>query len=622
MRKLHDIECYPNFWNTTVYDYDTGEMHIWEISDRKNDYEAIKQFYTDYTGFLISFNGIGYDSPVIFYMLECEWTSVQDLLDKVKRFSDICISNNRTNEEEALYKKYKYYKKKFIEIDLMAYWSLMLRKSKKISLKALGIQLGYHTIQELPFDPNTWLTSEEMDELINYNSVHDIGILKLLLEAPIYWQGKGTTFLQQIGLRDSIYRTYLPNHQIYSWDAPKIASELMLDFYSKVTQTPKLILRYSKEQGETLYLEDIEFIFPELQEVYEQMKLVLRNDDRTFKKRVNIIHNNTRLSLDFGIGGLHSVNNNEIYKSDEDSEVWTSDVRSLYPYLIINYKLIKQPQVLTQYIRIKDERVEAKKNKQKAKDVTMKLILNSTSGLLDNKYSWLYYPQGAMKMRLMGQLVLAKTIEELVLADFRVVSSNTDGIELIVPKSRKEEYQSIVDKVGDFFDLIFEHEKYESIYYSNVNNYLAVFDGGSTKQKGGTFITNPNIGDSCNSLIVPKALEAYFTKGVSIEEFIKGDHHIFDYCLSQKISKRLYDVYYLGKKQQQLNRYYVSKSGGILYKKKHTKTKMDNVLKGWGVKLYNNHTEDAVHDIDYRYYIQKARDVINTIQNNNQLNLF
>ena len=198
-----------------------------------------------------------------------------------------------------------------------------------------------------------------------------------------------------------------------------------------------------------------------------------------------------------------------------------------------------------------------------------------------------------------------------------------DGIELIVPKSRREEYQLIVDKVGDSFDLVFEHEKYDSIYYKNVNNYLAVFENGKTKQKGGIFITNPNIGDSCNALIVPKALEAYFVHGITVEEFMQQDSHsIFDFCLSQKVSKEKYDVYYMNQKQQQLNRYYVSKSGAILYKKKKTKKNMDNMLKGWGVKLYNNHDENMKHDIDYRYYIQKTKETINNIQRNNQMTLF
>ncbi len=78
----------------------------------------------------------------------------------------------------------------------------------------------------------------------------------------------------------------------------------------------------------------------------------------------------------------------------------------------------------------------------------------------------------------------------------------------------------------------------------------------------------------------------------------------------------------MNEKQQQLNRYYVSKSGAILYKKKKTKKKMDNMLKGWGVKLYNNHDENMKHDIDYRYYIQKAKETINNIQRNNQMTLF
>jgi len=81
--------------------------------------------------------------------------------------------------------------------------------------------------------------------------------------------------------------------------------------------------------------------------------------------------------------------------------------------------------VLQEYVNVKNERMIAKRTGDHAKNVTLKLVLNSLSGLLDNQYSWLYYPEGAMKMRLQGQLVLTKAVENLAIADFQVVSVNT-----------------------------------------------------------------------------------------------------------------------------------------------------------------------------------------------------
>ena len=81
--------------------------------------------------------------------------------------------------------------------------------------------------------------------------------------------------------------------------------------------------------------------------------------------------------------------------------------------------------MLQQYLNVKTERIIAKKAKDKAKDTFLKLILNSTSGLLDNQHSWLYFPEGAMRLRLIGQLFLTKTIEVCIINKWQVVSANT-----------------------------------------------------------------------------------------------------------------------------------------------------------------------------------------------------
>ena len=74
---------------------------------------------------------------------------------------------------------------------------------------------------------------------------------------------------------------------------------------------------------------------------------------------------------------------------------------------------------------MKDERLIAKAHKDKVRDKFLKLVLNGTSGLLDNEYSWLYCPELATALRVIGQLQLLRTIEELTLAGFQVLSVNT-----------------------------------------------------------------------------------------------------------------------------------------------------------------------------------------------------
>jgi DNA polymerase elongation subunit (family B) len=287
---------------------------------------------------------------------------------------------------------------------------------------------------------------------------------------------------------------------------------------------------------------------------------------------------------------------------------------------------IRYSEVLEQYKQIKDERLIAKKNKDKGKDSFLKLVLNSTSGLLDNQHSWLYYPEGAMRLRLIGQLILTKCIEVCIINNWQVVSANTDGIEVLVPTNMLSQYKDILDITCRKFNLDLEHEYYDKIIYKNVNNYIALTSNGKLKQKG-LFVYNPVLGNSVDEIVIAKALEAYYINSIEPKEFIsnpeKYNLHIYDYCKSNKIGKD-FKVYWNNEVQQQLNRYYFSKNKPYLFKRKHDIGTMQHINVGEGVEIFNEYKERKFdeYQINYSYYIRKTQEIINDINNFNQLSLF
>jgi len=602
---IYDVEVYSNCFLCAIQDVDTKEKIVWEISDRVNEYDDVVKFFNEFKQYLISFNGIHYDNCIMMYIIHNKLDNVDNYLQKLKEWSDYIINNDFWWNDSEL-KKYKYHNK-WIDIDLYLYWSKMLRLSKKLSLKGLAIQLNYPVVQELPFDPAMSLNHAQIDELRHYNSVHDLGITQLLYD----------NMLGDVKLRQYISETY--NLKCFSWDAPKMASELLLQEYCKLTnQDPKYVKSLKFQHINKLELPEINFQMDCFRDLYNEMS----NSLNEFSKEIIIIKNNTTLKLTYGKGGLHSVNKNESYFEDDDNCIVTSDVASLYPNLIINYGLLRQPEVLNLYTKVKSDRIEAKKNKDKSKDALLKLILNSTSGMIDNQYSWLYYPEGAMKLRLMGQLILTMTIERLILADYQVISANTDGIEVIVPKDKVLEYKAIVDQVGKEFNLEFEHDTYQKIIYMNVNNYLA--EGSKIKQKG-LFVEKPELGNSVDYLIIPKALKAYYIDNVSVKQFVESHTNILDFCCSQKVDKSYHIEWtspeFVKSKQQRLNRFYASTKGGYIYKCRDNKK--NHLLKDSGVMIYNNHNPDVFPtDVNYKFYIAEINKIINQINNNSQLSLF
>lgn len=312
----------------------------------------------------------------------------------------------------------------------------------------------------------------------------------------------------------------------------------------------------------------------------------------------------------------------------------TSDFTSLYPNLIINYKTIRFEEVLQIYNQTKIDRVEAKKSGKKSKDKLLKLVLNSVSGLIDNEYSWLYYPEGAIRLRIIGQLILTKCIEVCVINGWQVVSANTDGIEVLVPKHMLSTYKELLENTASEFNLNLEHENYNKIVYKNVNNYIALVPDSKPKRKGffkldfdETGRREIPLGDSCDELVISKALNAYYTQNIKPDDFIsnpdKYELHIYDYCKSNKISKN-YTVFWNNKIQQNLNRYYFIKNGPTLLKKKDDKSTLENVNVGEGVQLYNNHSEKSweEYNINYTYYISKTKKIISEINRHGQLTLW
>ncbi len=623
---IYDLEVFPQFFYCGVKDFKTKEYHTWEVSDRRDDRESLYQTFSTYDGYLMAFNSLHYDDVIMKYIIK-EWSylkklSIKDFLKKIKLFSDAII-----NDDHETIKWYKWFKGiKWTTIDLFCYWSKMLRLSKKLSLKSLAVQINWPHIQELPYEPSTILTHDQMDDIIRYNLDNDLGIVEQL----------ALKMKPDILLRKFIKDEF--NIEAWSMDAPKIAGEILINDYiqknipeyvneedrqkwiwtetrefKKVKHSP-----YSGKIKDVMNGFEVDFILPDFKALQERMF----ESTREFKDEFSLVDtkSKTAMIMSYGIGGFHNLFENKIYRSDVDNVIMTSDYASLYPNIIINWDCIRYSEVMQKYKDVKEERLIAKKNKEKNKDALYKLILNSLSGLLDNSHHPLYYPSGALRMRIIGQLIMSKTMEIAILNGWQVISGNTDGMEVIVPRKDIDKYVEVMKEAEELFNIALEHAQYEFIVYSNVNNYIAKTTEGKIKKKG--FFKHHSdipLGDSVNEQIIAVALEKYFIENIPIEKVIKEpwNHgiHIYDYTLSKKISKD-YTVYWNNEKTQQLNRYYFAKTAPFLFKQKKTKATMEHVHKGNPVILFNKFQERKWEDynIDYSVYCKKTRDIIDNLQ--------
>lgn len=637
-----DIETLIDFFCCCCINYDTGEVKVFEISNRKNDFKELKFFLENNILCVITFNGNHFDNIVLNWLRQqnYEYGRPIEIISTIYKVAQSIIDSQDGFGSD--YSKYKY-NLPYISIDLFLYWAKMLRISKKLSLKYFAVNLDLSVV-EMPIPHyRGGLTHEEMDMVVEYCK-NDIEVTKALADK----------LKDEINLRVNIAKE--TGLDCISFDAPKIASELLLLEYCKSTLNSnrcnilmggieyyneqdklnkyiKLIRNTQHSKPSIIYFKNIVPIVEFKTDFFKKVYLDIRCSVNTFSKDYSYKNpDGSTLILAYGKGGLHSVNRNQSYKSTASKKVITIDVASLYPTLYINngYFHRDYKEKLTEITtKIRKDRFEAKKAGNKIKDKTLKLILNGISGLLDNEYSWLYAPEQILALRLHGQLILSRLIEELGLNNISVISANTDGVELLLDDNKRDIFNNIVKQIEEEFNIIFEEEEYDFINYLTVNDYIAKTKKGKIKQKGEFVYKDERyegkVLDGGNEfLIIPIALEKYFVNGIPVEETIKNHTNIYDFCAAKKVAKT-YSLSFLGKKVQQLNRYFISdkRNGGYLYKQKEGKSTLENVLKATPICILNEKTDKVAQEfpIDYSFYINKCNKVIEVFEPK-QLSLF
>lgn len=650
MKFLYDIECFPDFFFVGFKNYETKKLITFEISediDQKEElYQFLKQLDKNNT-FFISFNGIDYDNIIInyFYKNYKEISGVtgfknwdfKSITNALKEFSNYVI-NNKDNYDDIEIKKYKYHNK-WIDIDLFRYWSRMIRINKKISLKSLGIQLNHTRVQELPYQHDKILNKEEREKVKDYNLNNDLIILEKLCDK----------MKSQIIQRQDANIKY--GFDCWSWDGVKLGLNILLEEYCKEFKYKREQINSLRSRLEPIKIERLlshKIIFKETEQ-----KVELKYDKQNkpyylcnsfyslynhLKERIVSTTNELSYSVilhgvkyDIKSGGLHSYHNSEIVEPDLSKFIYKdADVSSMYPTLgaIYSYTPSHLPGMDKVILRIRNQRLEYKKNGDKKNAELYKLALNGGYyGNLNSEYTPMYDPKMLLSVTLNGQMYLLMLCEMLINEGIQIDSVNTDGVTSIIPKELEDKYYQVCKKWEELTLMELEYDDYKKIIRGNINNYLGIKVNDEIKEKGIWFLTNPDLGNSVDALIIAKSLKLYYTKGIPIEDSISNPEKygftIFDYCYSNKISKD-YTVWWNNKMQQNLNRYYIgNKNSPYLYKKKKSKTTMENVLKGFGVELFNDYVEKPFKDykVNTQYYISKVREILFELEPN-QINLF
>jgi hypothetical protein len=514
-----------------------------------NDFKGLYQFIKG--KILVGYNNYHYDDYILHAMID------QKSNKQIKELNDKIISG------EAIALKYR----KFESLDCFQQIDV-----SNPSLKKIEGNMGRMILESsVPFSLDRELTEEEFHQVLKY-CCYDVDMVVELFEIRMksYFKPK-FNLVEMYGDEKAI-----------RWNTTTISGNLLLE---KPMQ-PWSNIRVEEEL--------LELVPPDVKEMWQERghSFAKKNANKTIT--INEFGN----EIQFGFGGLHGAHK-EIKKR---KNVKLLDVKSMYPNIILILNILGEAS--EKYKAILDRRL-AIKNIDKILSDALKLILNSVYGNLNNEYSMLYNPKGALSVCVYGQIALYELCKRI--APFTtILNINTDGVAFI---PHDDAYIPIYEQWEKDFKLELEEKDFDYIYQKDVNNYIAI-KGDYMECKGGD--VNRYLEDSIfrnnNARIVDIALVDNLVKGKDIITTIRENldkPHLFQYVLQAGGTYQgTFDD--KGNQYNKVNRIFASKEKGFcIYKKRQDNGLVRFADAPVNMFLWNqdcNELEDFSKIVDVNHY--------------------
>lgn len=636
-----DYETITNCFIAVFEHYKTDERKIFVVHESRNDFPAFINFLNECktdNQWHISFNGISFDAQITQKLMDEQnkllKMNSEQLVNYIYSYAQSVIEKSNKGD----FADYAPYKLKIKQIDLfkLNHWD---NKAKMSSLKWIQFSMDWENVEEMPhphFEPIH--NEQQLEMVINY-CINDVRSTKAVLDAS----------KEQIALRQTLTKEY--GIDLYSASEPRISKELFLHFLEQRTGMEKSYIKSLRTPRPYIVLADcilpnISFKTLEFQKVldYFRTKVITSTKDG-FKFTLNY----KNVKTDYGLGGIHGAINAGVYEAKPGWTIMTSDVTSFYPNLAIKNGFHPEHLPQKEFCQLYEWFFEERKKipKSNPKNYVFKIILNSTYGLSGDENSFLYDPRMTMQITINGQLQLSMLYEMLCLAipECMPLMQNTDGLEMMIPNNRVDDYMKICSEWEKLTQLSLEHDEYSKMIIRDVNNYIAVGKNGKVKSKGAfewedlakkkvaVFHKNKSF------LIIPKAIYAYFVNGTTPEDFLASNQNIFDYCGAVKAKggwhyeeRSMVNGIQVTKKLQKIIRYFITNNGPKLIKCNTDGREIQVEAGVWQQQTLNTIDTSkpfSSYDINTKYYleeiykqIEQLQAVVNRPNSSYQLSLF
>jgi hypothetical protein len=607
-KMLFDVEVYWNYFLVTFRSYHTGYVVYLEMgADGSINREKLNWIMHNFT--LIGFNSDNYDVPMIAMAIAG------------KSCAQMKAATNKIIKEDwrpyEVLKSYKVKQLKDIDhIDLIEVAPL------QASLKIYGGRLHVPKMQDLPFEPETILSSDQM-AIIRWYNINDLTQTAFLYQS----------LLEQISLRESMSVRY--GIDLRSHSDAQVAEAVIGHEITKINharpQKPVI------HPGTSYYYKVPHFIQFETPLMNAALDIVrgarfiveehggVGLPKEIAKLQLQIADNRYTM----GIGGLHSTETKVAHIAGSDMLIVDRDVTSYYPKIILNQQLFPShlgPAFLRVYKMLVDQRITAKELGNKTEADSLKITVNGSFGKLGSKYSILYSPDLLIQVTMTGQLALLMLIEMLELRGIRVVSANTDGVVMLCPKTRQAELASYIKNWEQRTGFETEETQYMAYYGRDVNNYIAVKkkQDKETKQwldkpdgvKAKGAYANPwndpklaifRLHKNPVTTVCIEAVEALLTKNVPIADTIRNCKDVRKFISVRKVKGgAVKNGEYLG---VAIRWYYATdQTGEMVYASSGNK-----VPRSDGARALLELPQEFPQDVDFDWYETEANEILRDI---------
>lgn len=609
---VHDIENYPNVFLFGAIHALTETPYIFEISHRRDDRQAFylfTEYLREHRAEEVGYNNLGYDYPVqhsilnnIMYITNADIYKKGDSIINAgdeNRFAHMVWEKDWIVPQLDLYKIHHFD-----------------NQAKRTSLKTLEFNMRMENIEDLPFTPGTYLTDSQIDTLRQY-LIHDLKATLMFYKHS----KKLIDFRRELSAK---YGRNFMNHNDTKIGKDYFIMELEksgIQCFEPGSRKPRQTHRPSIALNSVIF-PYVHFEQPEFNRVLNWLRQQVITETKGVFTDLSADING--FSFDFGTGGIHGSIESQTIRSTENYVIIDLDVASFYPNLAISNELYPAhlgKQFCTIYKNVYDMRSSYPKGTPE--NAMLKLALNGVYGDSNNVYSPFYDPAYTMAITINGQLLLCMLAEELLkIPGLSMIQANTDGLTVYVPRVFTGQVEQVRHSWEKLTRLQLEEAIYDVMFIRDVNNYIAVYEGGKKVKRKGAYCHSIDLGwhQNHSMQVVAKAAEAALVHNKDIRDFIKSYEDIHDFMLVTKVPRNS-KLLWGDKQVQNITRYYVSTDGAPLTKvmpplAKSLKLNPDaperrmSVCKGWLTTECNDMKRFNRATLNYDFYIKEAEKLV------------